>query len=278
MLGSAEYQASLVGQWYQAYLGRSPSSGELSYWVGSLQAGTTDAQVQAGLLSSAEFLAGHAMPAATPAPTTTTTTGTPATLNLVGGLYQNVLGRPAGATELATYTPLINQGLTDSQAVSLVVNSAGAQSYLIKQDYQQYLNRQADSAGLSGWLALLNAGAEPSDVLAGILTSPEFVNDNGGTPTTYIQGLYQDLLHRTASSAEISQWGGSSAITIVRAMLGSAEYQGILVNQYYQAYLGRAATSSELAGWVASLQAGMTQEQFAIDLLSSAEYLQKQSS
>ena len=40
------------------------------------------------------------------------------------------------------------------------------------------------------------------DVLVGILSSQEYIVNHGGTMSGFIKGLYHDLLHRTASTAE----------------------------------------------------------------------------
>ena len=82
---SSEYDANLITRDYQQYLGRTPGAAEIAFWVNTLKAGSTEAQVASGFLGSAELFA-HAR-------------NTPKAW--VDSLYQTILGRAPTPAECA---------------------------------------------------------------------------------------------------------------------------------------------------------------------------------
>jgi hypothetical protein len=223
-------------------------------------------------------LVGTFDPPVTSSPTTTTTTPAPApaaTLGLFAGLYQDVLGRTASNAELNIYAPAIADGLTAAQAVTIITSSSEAHARVVTQYYQQYLHRAPDPTGLAGWVSMLDHGGHQQDVLLGILGSNEYFGAHGGTAAGFVQGLYQDLLHRTAGPKEVPLWtalAATSRPTVISDILGSSEYDSGLVNLLYTDFLDRSADAAGLAGWVKALQHGLTDEQLTRALLGSDEY------
>jgi len=65
---------------------------------------------------------------------------------------------------------------------------------------------------------------------------------------------------------------GTSYQAVAQRIATSAEYDGIVVNDFYQQYLGRPADPGSLRTWVGLMQGGMTPETVAADLVGSAEY------
>jgi glucose/arabinose dehydrogenase len=103
----------------------------------------------------------------------------------------------------------------------------------------------------------------------------------GTASQRFAAGVYHDILGRDLSLGEIQAGilnadaafidaAGSTAF--VRLIEGSAEGRARLIEDRYQAYLGRAADSTGLGGALAFFQNGGTVEQFEAVLLSSAEY------
>jgi hypothetical protein len=54
-VNSDEYRGGLIAGWYQRYLGRAADAGALGWWLGQMRQGMTQEQVQAALLTSAEY-------------------------------------------------------------------------------------------------------------------------------------------------------------------------------------------------------------------------------
>lgn len=71
--------------------------------------------------------------------------------------------------------------------------------------YQQYLHRDADLYGLSGWVSVLRHQG-PVAVQAGILGSDEYYHSQGCSPEGVVAGLYADVLGRAANALEIHGW------------------------------------------------------------------------
>jgi hypothetical protein len=77
--------------------------------------------------------------------------------------------------------------------------------------YQATFNRTPDAPGLGYWMAQVDQGANIiTTVAATFVTSPEFVAKYGVNPTnaSYIDNLYQNVLHRAGESGGVAYWNG----------------------------------------------------------------------
>src|SRR5262249_47146872 len=72
--------------------------------------------------------------------------------------------------------------------------------------YHRYLGRAPDGPGLTGWVTLMEHGFSDERLEAYFLGSVEYISHHGGTPQGWITGMYQDLLQRTPSAAEVDAW------------------------------------------------------------------------
>jgi hypothetical protein len=108
------------------------------------------------------------------------------------------------------------------------------------------------AAQLSAALASFSTGSSEEDVIAGVLGSAQYYQDHGSTQTGLIEGVYQDLIGRAPTNAEIA--AALSAYTndptghldFAQAMVQSLAYQNVLVSLDYQQLLLRAPLTSEL--------------------------------
>jgi hypothetical protein len=93
----------------------------------------------------------------------------------------------------------------------------------------------------------------------------------------YVQTLYNNLLGRTGTSAELAGWitviNNAGQAAAADGILRSSEALGRIVQGYYIEYLGRAAAASEVAGWVNHLQNGWSPEMVQAVFISSPEFL-----
>jgi hypothetical protein len=126
---------------------------------------------------------------------------------------------------------------------------------------------------------VLDGGARQEDVIAGLVSSPEYYIKHGSDDAAFIRGLYEDILGRSASPAEVESWLGvlalNSRTAIARAFVTSDEFRTTLLDGFYQRYLGRHIDGSGLSTWLRQLQGGATQEQIEAALLTSGEYQQR---
>jgi hypothetical protein len=129
-------------------------------------------------------------------------------------------------------------------------------------------------------------GLRPNSSVLPVAVSPDlFTNPPAATPAaTYAAGLYEAVLGRAASAAEVAAAAGWTAAQTpaVRqqealAFLGSDEYLGQLVERDYATFLGRSSGASDAAGvatFVAQLKGGVSANQVAVEFLTSAEFNQ----
>jgi hypothetical protein len=95
--------------------------------------------------------------------------------------------------------------------------------------------------------------------------------------TAYIGKLYQTVLGRTGSAAEIAGWvaamqGPASPASVASAFEHSAEARERLVGTWYSSYLGRVPSAREVQTWVGALLSGLSEEQVQADILGSTEF------
>jgi hypothetical protein len=177
----------------------------------------------------------------------------------VQALYQDELGRTASSAEVASWVNTFSGPGGQSAVVSGIVNSAEARNRLVTDWYQTYLGRSPSANETSFWANVLGSQTE-EQALSGIVGSAEFFNRAqtlgfGGTANqNYVSALYQSLLGRTASSAEVDaqvsalQQVGQQALA--RSFLQSTEYRATVVRGYYTNLLHRTGSSVEVAFWV----------------------------
>jgi hypothetical protein len=158
LLHSAEYYGGVVGGVYQKYLGRASDSAGLSYWVGQLQQGMTDEQLEAAFAGASEFYQ-HAG-------------GTDA--GWVSAMYLDILGRAADAGGLAYWTGQLSQGASRAAVAQGFASSVERETQRINDDYFTDLGRAADAAGQSYWVNAFENGKHNEDVIAGFLASREY--------------------------------------------------------------------------------------------------------
>jgi uncharacterized delta-60 repeat protein len=73
--------------------------------------------------------------------------------------------------------------------------------------YQRFLKRAPDELGLNFWVSQMQAGVYTDEqVEAYFLSSQEYIAAHGGPGQSWIIAMYQDLLGRTPTPAEVQSW------------------------------------------------------------------------
>ncbi len=117
----------------------------------------------------------------------------------------------------------------------------------------------------------------PSNVV--FLTNAAIPNLGGplSTPQSFIQAMYNELLGRTGSLAELNGWvpvlTAQGQAAVVNDILRSPESLGRIVDAFYLRFLGRQSDASGRTIWVTFLENGGTEEQLENAFLTSPEYL-----
>jgi hypothetical protein len=176
-------------------------------------------------------------------------------------MYAERLGRLASKEEVAAWMNVLET--RGQQAVATgIEESAEARTDFVKDLYVRYLGRAALSGEEQGWVRLMLNGETEEQIIAGILSSPEFYARaqtliSSGTPDErFVQALYQLLLNRTASSAEVSSWVSQipaiGRFGVALGFLESVEFRAGAITAFYAEFLQRSPDSPGLAGWLGS--------------------------
>ncbi len=190
LAGSAEYLGTLVTKDYQDYLGRTPGSAEVAYWVGVMRGGATHEQVQAGFVGSAEFYRHSG----------NTDQG------WVGAMYQNLLGRAPDAGGLDFWVRKAVAG-ADRAAIAVgFATSAERESLIVQGDYQQYLGRAAGAAEVAAWVRAFGLGVRNEQIVAGFVGSQEYFRLHNANASDWLKGTYQSLFSRKPDPNGYNTW------------------------------------------------------------------------
>ncbi len=219
--------AENVSRLYLAAFGRAPDVAGLRAWANVIDSSFVPLSVVAtSFAASPEFIGDY---------------GTLSNAGFVDRLYQNVLGRPGdtggtqawtGALSAGTSRGSVLLGFAESaenraNTISMAGDVNDAEAYRL---YQAALDRAPDTAGLSGWSAMLAAGTSPTQIAQGFLNSAEFQQKHGVALTAgdFVSTLYQNVLHRPADQAGLQAWTaalqqGISQATVLVGFSDSSE-------------------------------------------------------
>jgi hypothetical protein len=160
LLQSNEYETKVVTSYYANFLGRAGSQAEVAAWVSLMQLGKTEEQVVTSFLNSAEFSRLHTDNA-----------------SFVQALYEDVLGREPVSAETAAWVSNINGGMARSQVIAGFLYSTEALDRAINGLYTSFLDREADSGGLSSAVKVLQAGEAQGGLAVSLASSAEYAAD-----------------------------------------------------------------------------------------------------
>ncbi len=184
----------------------------------------------------------------------------------------------------------LNNGMAPAAVVLAIESSKEYLTDVMTALYQHYLQRAPEGPGLNGWVSILQSGETIENVTAMILSSSEYFADQGGANSGFVQGLYQEMLGRTASAGEVQVWvtnlnQGETRAHAAFAFLSSNEYRTDLVKGgpwtpynpetnwggYYPEFLSHAGSPAEWAYWVTKLAQGQTDQFLLADIFGSVE-------
>jgi hypothetical protein len=199
-------------------------------------------------------------------------------IQFVQAAYQQILGRSPSSADLANALNGLSSGLISRPAfTAALTHSPEYLDRLVERDYEHYLGRNADGAGLQYWQQQLQNGLTDEQMEAVFIGSPEYYAHAGGTDKAWVDQMYFDLLGRAPDAAGESYWvaqlaGGASRSSVALGFADSPEREGITVQNDYQLYLGRMASTGEVAGWVNAFEHGTQNENVIAGFVASDEY------
>lgn len=201
-----------------------------------------------------------------------------ATESFVVAAYADFLERQPTEVELAAAVARV--GTSAPARAALLRQLAASDEWigrLVDRFFTDTLGRPADPGGRAYWTGQLRTGRRTvAQVAAAFYASDEYyVHLGGGTPGTWVDDLYQKLLHRTADAGGRAYWVGRAGSKgrpwVAEQMYQSLESRRDRVTALYQDLLGRGPDATGRDFW-----AGRVRTQgdlvLAVDLASSGEY------
>jgi hypothetical protein len=257
---SAERSANFVDAAYQTYLLRPADPVGLSGWVDRMADGFTEEELEAGLLASGEYFNLQG--------------GTDA--DWIAGLYADVLGRGLSTPELAFWLGQLDAGANPFDVALGFTASDEREALVVTNYYVNFLDRFPTEDEVVHWLGVLDDGFTRQDVAASLTSDVEYFELNGNATTTWVAGLYADLLGRTATDDEVGAWFGvvvEKTYAAAAPIANSTEGLVNVVADAYSYYLRRGPDDAGLAFWVDLLEDDWTEAEVEAALASSAEYI-----
>lgn len=189
-----------------------------------------------------------------------------------------LLGSPNAVSALPFYSPLTGGVTVRALGVARTMRSAEYVNSFVQDQYQHILGREPDPTGLALYTAPLQFGADQKTTTLSLASSDEFFIKSGNTNEGYVKNLYQTLLGRPASEADVATLtaglnnGTMSRTQVASIVVYSAEYNTLLVTQMYQQILGRDPDPSGLATHVNLLNTGHREQAVMLALIMSDEF------
>lgn len=194
----------------------------------------------------------------------------------INQIFIDLLGRTADPASLSSYSTLLGGGTPRTTVALSVLTSTEYRNRLMTSFYATFLHRTPSTAELSFWLPAFAANLTDEQIEAQIVASPEYFALSGGTNAGWITRIFNDVLGRTPSAADITTYSGflgsSSRVTVGLSILKLNEAVNRRVQQYYSQFLRRSATASEAGALVPAILGGVSDEQVIAQILAADEY------
>jgi hypothetical protein len=184
---------------------------------------------------------------------------------------------PPIITPPSSIPPTNGEPTSLGQVAASLTHGVQYDSTFITTEYQHLLSRAPDASGLNYWFAQMQTGSTDEQFEAELISSPEYVSLKGGTDSSWLLGVYSDLLGRTADSAGLDYWlaqlqAGESRYQVALTIATSPEHEALVIGGDYQTFLGRAANTVDLAYWTNAYEQGTQNEDIIAEFISSPEY------
>lgn len=207
-----------------------------------------------------------------------------ATVRLVGldfrfvtKLYRDILSRTASDSDVTFWTDKIQQGTSRTQVSLNFLQSVEYRSKVINGFYQSYFGRSADQSAIGHFLGVWASTGGSEEIQIQLLSSLEFFNKSGGTNSGFITNLYNKLFNRNPGANELTFWvnrlnTGTTREQVARGFVTSDEYRLIIIDSWYQTFLGRKIDAAGGQFWLARWKSGTNPDTIEAGILGSDEY------
>lgn len=212
----------------------------------------------------------------------------PKTLEIDGRLrdfvihaLRDLVGRAASAREVEGWVGQLASGASRATLASCLLNSSERRDRWVQRMYQRYLKRPATHDMLRYWSEQLGARRTQEEVLAGILSSPEYLALHGQRHDQFVRALYRDCSAHRPSNEEVDAWVGlidsacASRMSVAFQFISAEEFRRRTIREWYLNYLEREPDHDAVAYCLEQLKAGISPERVQAEILASREYFNR---
>ncbi len=235
----------LVTQYYETYLGRRPSESEAVSWKNSLASGSMSLQRMQGVFLGQDGAEERETAFITDA-------------------FRSWLGRDAALPEIGLWkTRFGSLEFTPLQMRLALINDPSAPEHInakISQLYQTWFGRAATAAEQQVWYGLFQSGATYGDLRTALIAEPAGRAHIAARTSEF----YTTWIGRAAFADEVATWyglfreGGDFA-NLRDALIDNPygrSHVAAVTQELYDTWLGRAASSAEVAYWYGAFHDG----------------------
>lgn len=174
--------------------------------------------------------------------------------------HADFLERPPTSTELSNLrTDLTVEGRCRPHYLQAMDDNSAYLGSIVDGLYQQLLGRDPELDGRTYWIGQLRTGAKTvAKVARAIIEDGEFWAKAGATNSGFVTRVYERVLDRSPSPADLSYWvgrlnAGDHPDVVGLAIYQSSESRGIRADALADRFLHRPPTTGERSGWVSTL-------------------------
>lgn len=202
---SHEHYLKVVSEKYEHYLARSPDAQGLGFWANHMQAGLTEEWLDAELIGSPEYVAGHGGSGS----------------GWVAGLYQDMLGRSPDSDGLAHWSGRLAAGAAPDTIAHGFATSRELESLRVADQYTALLGRTPNPSELAHWLDAYEDGWTNDDIEAAFVGSDEYFQRHGGNHDAFLRACYRDLLDRDPDEEGERHWRSEMDVEFEAELVGT---------------------------------------------------------
>jgi hypothetical protein len=206
----------------------------------------------------------------------------PTVTSFVTNLYQEVLGRQPDTDGFNSWVSQLNAGTKTTGQVSIsFMTSTEYRTNTIVDYYQVQLLRTPSAAEVQPFLNRLVAGESQDALRLTFFGSEEFFNLAGRNNAQFVKNLYNQIVDRPATVAEVNYWVSVLNLTngdrtfVAREFLYGREYQQFQAGYAYVNLLERQPDLFGLLYWTDRRASGMTVETMDVSFLASVEFFNR---
>jgi hypothetical protein len=193
-------------------------------------------------------------------------------------VIRDLLNRESTPIERRNWVEQLQKGTKPETLPLCLLYSAEYRHHQVRRMFEQTFKRPPTWDELQFWSESAAMGKSFESLWAEMLSSEEYLRRNGQTHDSFVRALFRDVLDRRPESHEAEGWRGlldafaATKATLTEQFLVSREYRTQLAKKWTANFLGRGASSSEIAQWVFRLEQGYPSEKLQAEILSSPEY------